>query len=79
MSLWRRFQDRLARWKDRLSHGAGRLSSLSPLAVLERGYSITHKMPEGSIVKDSASVDIGDLLRITFARGKSLSRVEEKE
>lgn len=79
MSLWRRFQDRLTRLKDRLSHGAGRLSSLSPLAVLERGYSIAHKMPEGSIVKDSTSVDIGDLLRITFARGKSLCRVEEKE
>jgi ribosomal 50S subunit-recycling heat shock protein len=36
-------------------------------------------MPEASIVKDSASVKIGDLLRITFARGRSLCRVEEKE
>ncbi|TAK05991.1 exodeoxyribonuclease VII large subunit [bacterium] len=79
LDLWRRFQDRLSRWKDRLTHDAGRLSSLSPLAVLERGYSIAHKMPEGLIVKDSASVNIGDLLRITFARGKSLCRVEEKE
>ncbi len=79
LDLWRRFQDRLSRWKDRLTHDAGRLSSLSPLAVLERGYSIAHKMPEGLIVKDSASVNIGDLLRITFARGKSQCRVEEKE
>lgn len=79
LDLWRRFQDRLSRWKDRLTRDAGQLSSLSPLAVLERGYSIAHKMPEGLIVKDSASVHIGDLLRITFARGKSLCRVEEKE
>ncbi len=79
LSLWRRFQDRLNRLKDRLTHGAGRLSSLSPLAVLERGYSIAHKMPEGLIVKDAASLKIGDLLRIGFARGKSLCRVEEKE
>ncbi len=79
LDLWRRFQDRLSRWKDRLAHDAGRLSSLSPLAVLERGYSIAHKMPEGLIVKDSASIHIGDLLRVTFARGKSLCRVEEKE
>jgi len=79
LDLWRRFQDRLSRWKDRLAHDAGRLSSLSPLAVLERGYSIAHKMPDGLIVKDSVSVHIGDLLRVTFARGKSLCRVEEKE
>ncbi|MCZ6624582.1 MAG: exodeoxyribonuclease VII large subunit [Deltaproteobacteria bacterium] len=79
LSLWRRFQDRLNRLKDRLTHGAGRLSSLSPLAVLGRGYSIAHKMPEGVIVKDAAFLKIGDLLRISFARGKSLCRVEEKE
>jgi len=79
LNLWRRFQDRLNRLRDRFTHGAGRLGDLSPLAVLERGYSIAHKMPEASIVKDSASVKIGDLLRITFARGKSLCKVEEKE
>lgn len=79
LSLWRRFQDRLSRWKDRLTHGAGRLGGLSPLAVLDRGYSIAHKMPEGRIIKDSASIEIGDLVRITFARGKSLCRVEAKE
>jgi exodeoxyribonuclease VII large subunit len=79
LTLWRRFQDRLERWKDRLSHGAGRLGGLSPLAVLDRGYSITHKMPEGRLLKDSAAIEIGDLVRITFARGKSLCRVEAKE
>lgn len=79
LNLWRRFQDRLERWKDRLSHGAGRLGGLSPLAVLDRGYSIAHKMPEGRLLKDSAAIEIGDLVRITFARGKSLCRVEAKE
>ena len=79
LALGRRFQDHLGRLKNRLTQGVGRLSSLSPLAVLERGYSIAHKMPEGLIIKDSAPLKIGDLLRITFARGKSLCRVEEKE
>jgi len=79
LSLWRRFRDCLERLRERLSHGAGRLGSLSPLAVLERGYSITHKMPEEVVVKDSGSVGVGDLLRITFARGKALCRVEKKE
>jgi len=52
---------------------------LSPLAVLERGYSIVYRMPDRLIVKDSSSVKAGDLLRIAFARGSSLSRVEESE
>ncbi|MGH7774998.1 MAG: exodeoxyribonuclease VII large subunit [Candidatus Binatia bacterium] len=79
LNLWRRFQDRFDRLKDRLIYGAARLGGLSPLSVLERGYSIAHKMPEELIVKDSASVEVGDLLRIMFARGRSLCRVEEKE
>jgi exodeoxyribonuclease VII large subunit len=79
LSLWRRFKDSIEKCKDRLNHGAERLNSLSPLAVLERGYSIAHKMPEGAIVRDSGSVGLGDQIRITFARGRSLCRVEEKE
>lgn len=79
LSLWRRFQDSLNRFKDHLNHAAVRLGGLSPLAVLERGYSIVHTMPERLIVRDSASLRVGDPLRITFARGSSLCRVEEKE
>jgi exodeoxyribonuclease VII large subunit len=55
------------------------LDALSPLAVLDRGYSITHKIPEEKIVRDTATLAIGDLLRVTFAKGKSICRVEEKE
>jgi hypothetical protein len=36
-------------------------------------------MPEGLIVRDSASVAEGDTLRVTFARGNSLCKVEAKE
>ncbi len=79
LSLVRRFQNSLDRFRDRLAPVGARLGSLSPLAVLERGYSIAYKMPEGLIVKDSASVKSGDLLRITFARGRSLCKVEQSE
>ena len=79
LSLWRRFRDHFARLKERLAHSSERLGGLSPLAVLERGYSIAHKMPEELIVKDGASIKIGDLLRVRFARGKALCRVEEKD
>jgi exodeoxyribonuclease VII large subunit len=79
IALCRRFRDCLKRSRDRLHHDAEHLGSLSPLAVLGRGYSIVHKMPEESIVKESVSTKIGDLLRITFARGKSFCRVERNE
>ncbi len=77
--LLRRFNDRLRRLKDGLVQATGRLDALSPLAVLQRGYSIAHRLPQQSIVKEAASLTIGDRLRLTFAKGKAIARVEEKE
>jgi exodeoxyribonuclease VII large subunit len=79
MDLLRRFQERLRQSKDQLAEVAGRLGALSPLAVLDRGYSITHKLPEETIVKNAEALEIGDRVRVTFAQGKSLCRVESKE
>jgi exodeoxyribonuclease VII large subunit len=79
VALLRRFQERLRQLRDRLAQQSGRLSALSPLAVLERGYSIAHKLPEERIVRSSAELDLGDRLRVTFAQGKALCRVESKE
>ena len=79
LDLVRRMQDRLRACQDRLNRQTGRLNALSPLAVLERGYSIAHKLPEEHIVKDAAALAAGDLLRITLASGKALCRVEGKE
>ena len=77
VDLLRRFQDRLREFRDRLARQSGRLSALSPLAVLERGYSITHKLPEEIIVTSAAGLSPGDLVRITFAAGKARCRVED--
>ena len=77
--LLRRLHKRLSEFKTRLAHQTGRLNALSPLAVLDRGYSIVHQLPQGTIVKDTAVLNVGDRLRITFARGKSVCRVEEKD
>ena len=69
----------MRRSKNSLTELAGRLSALSPLAVLERGYAIAHKLPEEQIVKSAAVLETGDLIRITFAEGQSFCRVEEKK
>jgi exodeoxyribonuclease VII large subunit len=76
--LVRSFRNRLRQLKDELAHEGGRLDALSPLAVLQRGYSIAHKLPEEKIVKTAAALAVGDLLRVTFAEGKSICRVERK-
>lgn len=79
IDLLRRFQERLRQSKNRLSECASRLNALSPLAVLDRGYAIAHKLPEEQIVKRAETLTVGDLIRITFSEGKSVCRVEKNE
>jgi len=79
IDLLRRFQECVRQSKNSLAELGGRLSALSPLAVLERGYAIAHKLPEERIVKSAAALQGGDLIRITFAEGQSFCRVEEKK
>ncbi|MGH7875281.1 MAG: exodeoxyribonuclease VII large subunit, partial [Candidatus Binatia bacterium] len=79
VDLLRRFQQNIRQGKDRLAEVAGRLGALSPLAVLDRGYSITHKLTDETIVKNSEALEIGERVRISFAQGKALCRVEGKD
>lgn len=79
VDLVRRFQDRLRQFKERVAVNTGRLDALSPLAVLERGYAIALKLPEEQVVKDADALGLGDRLRLRFAHGKAICRVEGKE
>jgi exodeoxyribonuclease VII large subunit len=58
-----------------LEAAAGRLESLSPLAVLARGYSVTLRAADGSVVRDATTVRVGELLETQLARGRLASRV----
>ena len=55
------------------------LESLNPLSILERGYSITRKLPEMNIVKDSVQVKTGDEVSILLARGSIKGLVKKTE
>lgn len=56
-----------------------RLESLSPLGVLGRGYSLTHRLADGRLVRDARELAPGDQLRTRFAHGEAISRVEQVE
>lgn len=66
---------RLDQWTSRAHGLAGRLNALSPLAVLERGYSITFDA-EGRILKEALGVQPGEVIQTRFHRGSLRSRVE---
>ena len=60
----------------RLAATAGRLESLSPLNVLARGYSLT-RTPDGRLIHDAGSLQVGEVLKTRLAVGEVTSRVEE--
>jgi exodeoxyribonuclease VII large subunit len=55
---------------------AGRLESLSPLAVLGRGYSLTQRTLDGRVVHAAVELSPGEQITTRFARGQAISRVE---
>jgi exodeoxyribonuclease VII large subunit len=55
------------------------LNALSPLATLERGYSITSKPSTGKIIQDPVDISVGDRIETRLAKGTLLSLVESKE
>lgn len=56
---------------------AGLLDSLSPLAILGRGYSIVHHVPSGTIVRDAVEVAVHDEVRARLAKGELRCRVTD--
>lgn len=66
-------------WRQRLEGRIGQLDSLSPLAILQRGYSITREIPSLEIVRDSNQVREGDRVEVRLFRGRLVCGVEKSE
>jgi exodeoxyribonuclease VII large subunit len=61
--------------RTRLGTLAARLESLSPLAVLGRGYAVCWDGERQAILRDAAAVADGAAIRVTLARGELRARV----
>ena len=54
--------------RDRLGTASARLDSLSPLAVLGRGYGLVRRARDGGIVRGASDVEPGEILEIRVDR-----------
>jgi len=61
----------------RLGDGAARLQSLSPLAVLGRGYAVCWNADRTVILRDAAGVGEGERVNVRLERGELRCRVEK--
>jgi exodeoxyribonuclease VII large subunit len=73
-SATRSLRRRQRRLREKLASLSARLETLSPLATLTRGYSVTTR-EDGTIVRDVQDVAANDILMTQVARGKVTSRV----
>ena len=62
----------------RFKAGAARLDSLSPLAVLARGYAVCWNGDRTAIVRDAGNVSSGDRVRVTLHRGELDCEVKDR-
>ncbi|MBF0467682.1 MAG: exodeoxyribonuclease VII large subunit, partial [Desulfamplus sp.] len=54
-----------------------KLEALSPISVLERGYSITRHLENGQILTNAAYADQGDAIEVVLSKGKMICQVNK--
>jgi len=68
----------VSRAHERFMALGARLDALSPLRVLERGYSVTHRERDGAVIKEASDVKPGERIVTRLHKGKLIARVEEQ-
>ena len=72
----RALRNRVSQTRQRMVGLAGRLESLSPLAVLARGYSLTWRTRDGQLIQDAGTLSSGEHITSRLAHGEVVSCVE---
>jgi exodeoxyribonuclease VII large subunit len=72
---WKEYSSRK---EHRLSLAVRTLDTASPLATFTRGFAMVTRS-DGTLVRDSSSVNVGDEIEARLAQGKLKARVTGKE
>jgi exodeoxyribonuclease VII large subunit len=75
--LARRMESQIKLKKEKLGGVAKSLDALSPLNVLDRGYSITTSKKTGKAVTSGKQINKGDTVRIRLAQGQLDATVDK--
>lgn len=75
-ALPRAVRGRVERGRAGLAEAAARLESLSPLAVLARGYALVRRARDGVIVREASQLEPGERLAVRLAQAELEARVE---
>jgi exodeoxyribonuclease VII large subunit len=82
LALWkerlqRAIERRIVQAHEQLKGQAARLEGLSPLNVLARGYSLTCKEENATVLRSSDQIEVGERIVTRLQQGQIVSRVEE--
>jgi exodeoxyribonuclease VII large subunit len=66
----------LREYESRMATIAGKVESLSPLAVLARGYTITQAKTSGEVIRSAERLKIGQSIVTRFSSGTATSKIE---
>ncbi|MCK9375022.1 MAG: hypothetical protein M0P73_02615, partial [Syntrophobacterales bacterium] len=75
--LGQSFQRGQAERRRHLCYCLNHLEQLNPLAILQRGYAVATRLPEGTVIRDAALVEPGAAVRVRVAQGSLDCEVEK--
>jgi exodeoxyribonuclease VII large subunit len=78
-TLGHRWQQKMKEQRRHLEYLQSHLQQLSPLAILERGYAVATKIPEGTIIRDASQTPAGSAIRVRVAKGRMDCEVRKSE
>jgi exodeoxyribonuclease VII large subunit len=73
--LQQRMRMALELWRRSLQEAVGAIHALSPLAILARGYSITRRWPDLTILRAASDAAPGEAVHVRLASGELLCEV----